>query len=98
MHIAQWTPVIAPTGLAFHSGTGFGAPYTDNLFVLGYVDADLRRLVVSGPALTDLDSESPFARWNDDGGVSQKPLDIVEGPGGDLYVSTFSTIWRIYRY
>jgi glucose/arabinose dehydrogenase len=96
--VVRWSTVIAPTGLCFHSGTGFGAAYADNIFLLGYVDADLRRLVVSGPALTDLDNQFPFARWNDDGGVGQKPLDILEAPGGDLLVSTFSTIWRIRRY
>jgi glucose/arabinose dehydrogenase len=96
--VAQWTPVIAPTGIAFHSGTGFGPGYADNLFLCSYVDADLRRLVLSGPALTDLDAEIPFARWDDTGGVANKPLAVVEGPGGALLVSTFSSIWRIDRY
>ncbi len=96
--VTQWTPVIAPTGIAFHSGTGFGSEYADNLFLCSYVDADLRRLVLSGPALTDLDAQSVFAKWDDTGGVSNKPLDVVEGPGGVLLVSTFSSIWRFDRY
>jgi glucose/arabinose dehydrogenase len=94
--IAEWTPVIAPTGLAFP--TGFGGEYEGSLFVLGYVESDLRRLVLSGGAYTDLDEELPFARWRDDGGVENKPLDVVSGPDGALYVSTFTSIWRIERY
>ncbi len=96
--VALWTTVIAPTGIAFHSGTDFGPAYADNLFLCSYVDADLRRLVLSGPAFTDLDAQVPFARWDDTGGVANKPLDVVEGPGGVLLVSTFSSIWRIDRY
>ncbi len=96
--VALWSTVIAPTGIAFHSGTGFGPGYAGNLFLCSYVDADLRRLVLSGPALTDLDAVVPFARWEDTGGVANKPLAVVEGPGGVLLVSTFSSVWRIDRY
>jgi aldose sugar dehydrogenase len=95
--VTQWTPVIAPTGVAFHSGRGFGPEYAGNLFLLGYDEADLRRLLLSGAAFTDLDEELPFARWADGQGV-HKPLDLLEGPDGALYVTTFSGIWRIRRY
>jgi len=97
LRIIEWTPVIAPTGLVFQSGRSFGSEYANNLFVLGYVDADIRRLVMSGAAFTDLDDEIPFAAF-EDSGVSNKPLDAVEAPDGSLWVSTFGGIWRFERW
>jgi glucose/arabinose dehydrogenase len=97
LRIIEWTPVIAPTGLVFHSGNSFGPEYANNLFVLGYVDADIRRLALSGSAFTDLDEEIPFATF-EDSGVANKPLDAVEAPDGSLWVSTFSGIWRFERW
>ena len=95
--VAQWTPVIVPTGIAFHSGAGFGAGYADNLFLCSYDRVEVRRLLLSGALLTNLDVQLGFAAF-EDLGVDNKPLDIVEGPGGDLFVSTFTSIWRIDRY
>jgi glucose/arabinose dehydrogenase len=96
--LAEWTPVIVPTGLVFHSGTQFGPSYANNLFLCGYDDADVRRMPMSGAAFTDVDAELPFARFSPEGGVDHKPLDIVERSDGSLLVSTFSEIWRIFRY
>lgn len=96
LRITDWTPVIAPTGVTFSTAPDFGL--VDNLFVLGYVEADVRRLVMSGPGLTDLDEEVPFAAFDNTGGVANKPLDAKEGPDGALYISTFSGIWRITRW
>ena len=45
----------------------------------------------------DLDSETMFATWVDTGGVANKPLDVLEGPDGKLYVSTFTAIWRFSK-
>jgi glucose/arabinose dehydrogenase len=95
--LREWTPVIVPTGIVFHPGTGFGAAYADNLFLAGYDVADLRRLVMSGAAYTDIDEERPFARWLSDG-VEHRPLDLVVDAEGSLLVSTFTAIWRIRRY
>jgi len=97
LRIIDWTPVIAPTGLVFHSGKSFGPEYADSLFVLGYVDADIRRLVMSGAGRTDLDDEVPFAAF-EDSGVANKPLDAVEAPDGSLWVSTFSGVWKFERW
>ena len=96
--LTSWTPVIVPTGIAFHDGTGFGAAYADALFLAGYDDADVRRILLSGPSLADYDAQFPFARFDDAGGVDQKPLDLLAAPDGDLLVSTFTAIWRIERY
>lgn len=95
--IRSWTPVIAPTGVAFVTGGVFGPGFDDNLFVGGYVDAEVRRLVLSGAALTDLDSETVFLRFVDSNGTD-KPLDLVLGPDGALWISTFDSIWRVSRY
>jgi len=93
--VTSWTPVIAPTGITFYAGTGFGAAYEGNLFVCGYVDRDLRRLVLSGTAATDLDAELPFAHFA--AGIQNTPLDVEQGPDGALYVATFDSIWRIAK-
>ncbi|MHC4860477.1 MAG: PQQ-dependent sugar dehydrogenase, partial [Planctomycetota bacterium] len=94
--VTDWTPVIAPTGVTFLAG--FGPEYEDSLFVCGYVDADVRRLALSGSARADLDEEVMFLDFVDGPGVANKPLDVAEGPDGALYVSTFTAIWRVWRY
>jgi glucose/arabinose dehydrogenase len=96
--VVAWTPVIAPTGVAFHDGTGFGPEYADNLLLASYDGADVRRLLLSGPILSDLDVQLPFLRFEDAGGVDNKPLDLLVRPDGALLVSTFTSIWRIRRY
>ena len=95
--LIDWTPVIVPTGLVFHPGTSFGPGYANNLFILGYDDADIRRLVMSGPAFVDIDDEIPFARFDGEAGIAHKPLDVLVLPDGSLLVSTFTAIWRISR-
>jgi glucose/arabinose dehydrogenase len=96
--ITTWTPVIVPTGIAFHTGTGFGAEYADNLFLGAYDDAEIRRLLLSGALLSDLDAQLLFARFDDAGSVANKPLDLLVLPDGSLLVSTFSSIWRFRRF
>lgn len=95
LRIIDWTPVIVPTGITFHDGTAFGSAYRDNLFVCGYDAADIRRLVLSGARLTDLDDELPFLRFDGESGIAHKPLDVKQQSDGSLLVSTFSELWRI---
>ncbi len=95
--MVDWSPVIVPTGISFLAKGAFGPEYATSLFVAGYDAADLRRVVLSGAALTDVDEEIPFARWLDEG-IAHRPLDIAEAPDGSLYVSTFTAIWRFTRY
>jgi glucose/arabinose dehydrogenase len=95
--MVDWTPVIVPTGITFLAQGAFGPGYATSLFVAGYDAADLRRLVLSGAQLADVDEELPFARFVDSG-VDGKPLDLAESPDGALHVSTFTAIWRISRY
>jgi aldose sugar dehydrogenase len=96
IRLVLWPEVIAPTALAFYEGTAFGPDYEDDLFLAGYVNEELRRLELSGPALTDLDSDTLFAKWVTNG-VANKPLDVKPAPDGSLYVSTFDSIYRIRR-
>lgn len=96
--LREWTPVIVPTGLVFHPGTGFGDGFADNLFLGGYDAADVRRLVMSGARFTDVDAELPFARWDATDGVAHRPLDLLVAEDGSLLVSTFTALWRIRRY
>ena len=84
-------------GIVFYTGAPFGAAYANNLFLAGYVNADIRRMVLSGVAYTDLDAEIPFAGLLNQGN-NNKPLDLAVGPEGALYVSTVDAIYRIKRY
>lgn len=96
--LRDWTPVIAPTGIAFHDGTNFGPEFADNLFLLGYDAADIRRMVMSGNAFTDIDAEIPFGRLAAEDSVDNKPLDALVLGDGSLLISTFTAIWRVERF
>lgn len=93
----HWPTIIAPTGLTFHTGTGFGSGYANNLFVLSYTDAEIHRFGMSGAVFADVDFRESFGRLRNLG-IANKPLDVVEAADGSLYLSTFSAIWRIYRW
>jgi glucose/arabinose dehydrogenase len=95
--VRVWNPVIAPTGIEWHDGTGFGPEYADDLFLGSYVETEVRRIALSGPDRTDVDLEEVFAAWSQVG-VQHKPLDLLRRPDGSLLVSTFTAIWRIRRY
>jgi glucose/arabinose dehydrogenase len=95
--VAEWTPVIAPTGLVFGRGGAMGPGLEDDLFLAGYVDEDVRRLALSGPARTDLDAEYPFLQFAATGGAN-KPLDLALGLDGALWISTFDALYRVTRY
>jgi len=91
-----WADVIAPTGIAVHSGTGLGAAFANNLFIGAYVDAQVLRLPMSGALFTDVDDEQVFVAF-DAAGTDQKPLDVIESADGSLLISTFTTLWRVSR-
>ena len=94
--VTTWSAPIAPTAIMFHDGAG-GSELTGKLFVTSYVDEDIRVLGLTGPNSTVLQSESTFATFvpsADD----NKPLDILENPDGSLVVSTFTTIYRIFKF
>jgi glucose/arabinose dehydrogenase len=96
--IAEWTPVIAPTGVAWVTQVGLWEGFVNNLLVCAYDTAEVRRMPMSGSQFTDVDDEIVLIRWSDEAGVENKPLDVVQGPAGDLWVSTFDGIWKVTLY
>lgn len=87
--ILVFTPAIAPTGLAFYTGTALGANYTQAAYFGSWNDGALRRIV------GDLDAEEAFTSEVilrvEEGAV----LDVAQGPDGFLYLSTPSSIHRL---
>lgn len=102
LKITTWANTIVPTAILFHTGTGEYGELRNGLFVTSYFDEDIRRLELTGPDFTtfdalDLGSETVFATFAPSGN-NNKPLDILENPDGSLVVSTFTTIYRIYKF
>ena len=77
--IYQWTPVIAPSGMAFHSGEGF-PEWQGDLFVGGLRATSLVRLELDGNKVVGEE------RMLTDLGLRIR--DVVEGPDGALYLLT----------
>ena len=96
--LRDWTPVIVPTGIAWHDGAGFGPEFANNLILLAYDHSEIQRLVLSGDAFTDLDDEIVFAQFDAEQSVDNKPLDVLVQPDGSLLISTFAGIWRVDRF
>ena len=96
VRLRQWPQVIVPTGLTYHTGNTFPQGYANNLFICSYEDVNILRLVMDGNPPVNINTEHVFAEMNPTGNAN-KPLDIIQGIDGSLYVSTFTGIWRIYR-
>lgn len=77
--IHQWTPVIAPSGMAFHSGEAF-PEWQGDLFVGGLRVTSLVRLELDGNEVVGEE------RMLTDLGLRIR--DVVEGPDGALYLLT----------
>jgi aldose sugar dehydrogenase len=90
-----WPSVIVPTGLTYHSGNAAPPGTKDNLFLCSYDEEVIFRFVMDGSPPVNIFDEFVFARFKLMG-QDNKPLDIIEGIDGSLYVSTFKDIWRIY--
>jgi glucose/arabinose dehydrogenase len=75
--IVSWTPSIAPSGIAFYTGTRF-PDWSNSLFVTGLVGEALRRLETRGDEVVH--EEVLFKGF---GRVRQ----VVVGPDGYLYVA-----------
>ncbi|MFD1611175.1 PQQ-dependent sugar dehydrogenase [Sphingomonas tabacisoli] len=74
--IAYYTPAIAPSGIAFYTGTRFPG-WKNSLFVAGLVGQQLRRLEVNGRQIV-----SQEVVFNQFGRVRA----IAQGPDGLLYL------------
>ncbi len=95
--VRTWEDVITPTAIVFHEGTGRWSDARGALLLTSYSEGDLRMLELSGGAYTDFQGEEVLAEFLDVG-QDHKPLDLLLGSAGELYVSTFTAIYRIDRF
>ncbi len=94
VRLRNWPVVIVPTGLTYHSGNG--APgFADNLFICSYDHEVVYRFVMDGAIPVNIFSEHTFLEF-EPLAQNNKPLDIIEGIDGSLYISTFSDVWRVF--
>jgi Glucose / Sorbosone dehydrogenase len=76
--IVHFTPALAPTEIAFYTGSLYPGRKNTSLFVGGLVGQELRRLEISGNQVTH--QEVLFSEFG-------RVRDIVQGPDGYLYVA-----------
>jgi glucose/arabinose dehydrogenase len=86
--IRQWTPVIAPSGMAFYQGNLFPA-WKGNLFIGGLATRMLVRLELDGEKVV---SEERLLR-----DLGERIRDVRQGPDGALYLLTDNSAGRILR-
>lgn len=86
--IYQWTPVIAPSGMAFYTGDSL-AQWKGNLFVGGLRAGALVRLELDGAKVTHEE------RLLEEMGMRIR--DVAQGPDGALYVVTDASDGQIIR-
>lgn len=94
--IKVWEEVITPTALFFHSGAGVPL-FKNQLFLSSYNDATVRRILLAGDRFTDYLREIEFAVLDRED-AAHKPLHIMEGQNGAIYLSTFNAIYRLYPH
>lgn len=86
--IHSWTPVIAPSGMLFYSGSAFPA-WQGDLFVGGLASKALVRL--------ELDGERVVHEERLLEPLGLRIRDVAQGPDGALYVATDESEGRILR-
>jgi glucose/arabinose dehydrogenase len=86
--IYQWTPVIAPSGMAFYTGDRF-PQWKGNLFVGGLRAGALVRLELDGAKVTH---EERLLKE-----LGMRIRDVAQGPDGALYVVTDASDGQIIR-
>jgi len=84
--LRQWTPVIAPSGMAFYTGSLFPA-WRGSLLIGGLVARGVVRLTVQGQQVT---GEERIA-------LGQRVRDVRQGPDGAVYVLTDEASGEILR-
>ena len=86
--IIQWTPVIAPSGMAFYTGDLF-PQWKGNLFIGGLATRVLVRLELNGEKVT---KEERLL-----GQFAERIRDVRNGPDGALWLLTDNSAGRILR-
>ena len=85
----QWTPSIAPSGMAFLTSTRYGATWQGSLFVGSLKFGILHRLEVAGGKVQ---REEKLLQGN-----GERIRDVRQGPDGLLYMVTDSPQGRLLR-
>jgi glucose/arabinose dehydrogenase len=86
--LLHWSPSIAPSGMAFYTGTRF-AGWTGQLLVGALRDRALHRLVLDGETVVRQE------RMLD--GLGMRIRDVRQGPDGDVWLLTDDTDGAILR-
>jgi glucose/arabinose dehydrogenase len=86
--VVQWTPVIAPSGMAFYTGSLFPS-WKGNLFIGGLATQVLVRLELDGEKVT---KEERLL-----GDLRERIRDVRNGPDGALWLLTDNSAGRILR-
>jgi glucose/arabinose dehydrogenase len=99
LRIRVWQTEIVPTAVAWHFGGPWGAEYEDDLFLASYDVEEVLRYEMSGTQKTDVDNDvdHPIFLKLAVNMTFNKPLDLAVAGNGDLYVGTFSTIYRVRK-
>jgi glucose/arabinose dehydrogenase len=88
----QFPAHSTPTGLAFYAGNTYPPEYLDNAFAALWTRGEVARIVLN---------KTPQGNYNAGASVWANgflyPIDVVNGPDGNLYVADFGTsvIYRI---
>lgn len=82
----SWTPVIAPSGLIFYTGTLFEA-YTGDAFIPGLKSQAIVRVHVSGTSATEVERYS----------LGTRVRALAQGPDGVLWALEDGTSGRLLR-
>ncbi len=86
--IYYWDPVIAPSGMAFYTGSLFPA-WKGNLFVGAMKGMHVARLTMDGTKVTG--EERMFTE------LGARIRDVIQGPDGALYISTDENDGKVVR-
>ena len=88
----QWTPSIAPSGMAFFTSERYGKAWQGNLFVGSLKFAYLNRIELTAPYSGKVLRESKLIAE-----VGERIRDVRQGPDGLLYVLTDSSNGKLIR-
>jgi glucose/arabinose dehydrogenase len=90
--IVQFPAHATPTGLTFYTGNTYPPDYLDNAFAALWTRGEVARIVLSKTPQGDYVA-SPSV-W---GSGFLYPIDVVNGPDGNLYIADFGTsvIYRV---
>lgn len=84
----HWTPVISPSGMTFHSGSGEGIPeWSGNLLLGGLSSESVTRLTLRGDRVISDERID----------IGTRIRDVAEGPDGALYLLTDESDGKIVR-